>query len=206
MKVPALCLCLTLALSACSPARPPTRKDAIQLEQDMWRRVGAELAALVPGVEAGKARILLLRAGEKTGLASEHGAIEKALRDQLTQADLVMVALPNQPRTPEQVAALMPDLPTALDPGWLSNEVKKHEPVAAVVSLAGEPVGGPAAGVKWPPLVCYAPSAQTHLKDLIRAGVVRGAVAPNHDVQKVHGGDWYALRFTVVNKENVDRW
>lgn len=172
----------------------------------MWRRVGRELATLVAGPEQGGSRILLVRAGEKTSVGPEQNAIEQSLRDALGTREITVVILPNQPRSPDQVAAKMPDLPQGVRADWLSGELGQHGAATTVVSLSGEPAGVPAAGVKWPPVICFAPAAQTGLTALVRSGVVIGAVAQRHDVPKRGEDDWFSLRYTVLRKDNIATW
>ncbi len=193
---------------ACSRRSYSSVGHSTAQSQTMWNRVGTELASLAQKHVKGDGTVLLIRSTTNAIISVEQDAIETSFKKSLKSlaSKIDVMTIPDAPRAPEQISAMMPAQPMPLNSAWLSNAVREHKAAVLVVSLVGEPDAQPAGGV-WPPTICFAPAANPSvIKQLISSSVVAGAIVPRHANPKTGEKDWFEIRYTVITKDNIASW
>lgn len=190
---------LLLLLAACHPKSAGSAASLAENEGAMWDQVARELATLAQPLIQKGGRVLVIRASATCTAADQQARLEADLHKYLGSADCVTVPLPDL-KLPPHAPPGVPISPQPLTAAWLAPQVATHHP-AVVISLHGEPDAG--VGI---PLVCHSPGGGTNLAALIRSGAVLGAVASSHKPPAAKNPSWFALRYTVVTRANVDAW
>ena len=194
---------------ACSRSTTPDASRGASNSQKMWSRIGDELGRLAAAApHRGRVVVVRLSTSPETGEAQDY--IEAAFRRRLGQdatngKDVELIAVPETPRAANADPMLViPRRP--LDAALMADAAAKAGPGGLIVSLMGEPSDLPPAGATWPSIVCFSSQGSTNLARLLRAGVVAAAVAPRHTNPTADEKDWYALRYTTVDRAGVDAW
>lgn len=204
-RICALICLASIALSACSHGGGPSASAAEKHARVMWTRIGTELAIAAAQQQPANGSVLLVREASRPGFGPGQDLMEAAFRSKKGSASAITaVTVPSVP-VPDPIPwNYVP--PVKLNAGWLTTALQQHGPASLVISLVDEPSGALPADKAWPPIICFSGNGSTNLGVLIRSGVVAAAVAPRHTNPKSGEKDWFELRYTVVNKSNVDQW
>lgn len=198
---------LMLACAGCARSAMPSAKDGAARNRAMWMKIGRELAEAVEPLRPDTIVFLRPAPGPQTGEDSE--VIEKAFRAEAARASsppvvkTLLIPAPQSPAT--EPASLLLSRPT-LDATWMDEATRMAGAGGLVVSSLGEPASLPPSGSAWARVVCYSRDGGAGLAEMIRAGVVVAAVAPRHTEPDAGEADWYELRFTTLNLENLASW
>lgn len=198
---------LMLACAGCARSAMPSAKDGAAMNRVMWMKIGRELAKAVETHRPDTIVFLRAAPGPQTGEDTE--VIEKAFRAEVARASsspvVKTLSIPSPPSPAQAPDSLLVSRPT-LDATWMDEATRMAGAGGLVVSILGEPASRPPSGRAWPRVVCYSRDGGAGLAEMIRAGVVVAAVAPRHTEPDAGEADWYGLRFTTLNLENIASW
>lgn len=194
-------------LFGCSGGQEISREKAARNNQDMWNRIGRELA-VAAARQSCDGRVLLVRDPEQSGLENGHTVMLAAFEREFAsrakgRPEVVTVETPLE-KLPDVIGVDSVPKPK-LTPAWLAGALAKNGPAVLIVSVAGEPANA-ARDAKVPPVVSFSRDGGTNLAAAIRSGAVLAAVAPRHTSPAANEQDWFELRYTVVTPENVGAW
>ena len=197
---------VALTISGCS-ARHPSMATFEGRSNKMWDRIGAELAKASKSQKA--SRILLIRQDDSTlaNLGPGQDLMEQSFKKSIgARSEIAVVSIAAIAPPEKENLAHPVDLMHRLEPQLLNEALAKNGAAPLLVSLLGEPTSPPPAGTKWPPIVCFSRDGSTNLAQLIRSGVVVAAVAQRHSPPDKNEKDWFALRYTVIDRGNIEHW
>lgn len=202
MKNLALVLTALLLATACRPHRVGSEQELARHSADLWTRVGQALADELKAAGITQGRVLLVRASAKALVAEQHDAMAAALAAAAGGLQFAPAAVADLPRPPG-LDESFPVQPAPATRKWIADQLARQPGTVAVVNLVGAPdPREPALPV---PHFCFAPAAGPELKDLLKSGAVKAAIAGAHQVPPGER-DWFKVRFAVLRADNADAW